>query len=376
MQHLTITGGHTEAEGDFGGGIKSEEGTALALDHTIVSGNSTAGDFAGGSGIFGDGYVTVTNSTVSGNSTAGEFADGGGIYGSATLVNSIVAGNNGGIARDIFGSINASNGHNIFGSDVESNVPGDLENAAVSLLFAALDPETGGGLLADNGGPTPTIALRDASDNPALAGADPADAPATDQRGVVRPAPDGTNPDIGAFELNQTGGSLNEIVGTRHDDFLRGTAAADLIRGLGGDDRLWGRGGDDQLFGGTGRDVLAGKGGIDEMTGGFGADRFLFRHLTDTPVGGPNYDEILDFRRAQHDKIDVRPIDADRAIDGNQGFTFIGEHEFTQAGQLRLEPTADGDFLVSGNTDRDVGADFAFTVHTGLEQLKGSDFLL
>ena len=65
-----------------------------------------------------------------------------------------------------------------------------------SLLFA--------GGLADNGGPTQTIALRDAADNPALGRADPATAPATDQRGVARPEPEGTNPDIGAFELEQS----------------------------------------------------------------------------------------------------------------------------------------------------------------------------
>ena len=69
----------------------------------------------------------------------------------------------------------------------------------VSLLFAVVDPTTGGGLLAKNGGLTQTIALRDASDNPALAGADPADAPASDQRGELRPQPEGTDPDIGAL---------------------------------------------------------------------------------------------------------------------------------------------------------------------------------
>ena len=73
--------------------------------------------------------------------------------------------------------------------------PGDLQNVAADRLFA--------GGLADNGGPTQTIALRDAVDNPALGGADPATAPATDQRGVARPQPAGTNPDIGAFELGQ-----------------------------------------------------------------------------------------------------------------------------------------------------------------------------
>jgi hypothetical protein len=58
--------------------------------------------------------------------------------------------------------------------------------------------------LADNGGPTQTIALRDAADNPALGRADPTTAPATDQRGVARPAPEATNPAIGAFELEQS----------------------------------------------------------------------------------------------------------------------------------------------------------------------------
>ena len=97
---------------------------------------------------------------------------------------------------DLAGSIVGSNGHNIFGSDVLGNAPGDVENVPASLLFA--------GGLADNGGSTETVALRDAADNPALGGADPAAAPATDQRGVARPQPTGTNPDIGAFELGQS----------------------------------------------------------------------------------------------------------------------------------------------------------------------------
>ena len=37
---------------------------------------------------------------------------------------------------------------------------------------------------------------------------------------------------------------------------------------------------------------------------------------------------------------------------------------FTEAGQLRFEATADGDFLVSGNVDRDLDAEFAFIVRT------------
>ena len=52
------------------------------------------------------------------------------------------------------------------------------------------------GPLADNGGPTLTHALLAGS--PAIDAGDPATAPATDQRGVVRPQ--GAAPDAGAYE--------------------------------------------------------------------------------------------------------------------------------------------------------------------------------
>ena len=154
-------------------------------------------------------------------------------------------------------------------------------------MFAALDPATGGGLLADNGGPTRTIALLDSPDNPALGGALPIAGLDTDQRGLGRPD---TEPDIGAFEL---GGSpaLIEIIGTSRKDFLKGTDADEIIRGLAGDDTLWGRVGDDQLFGGKGKDSLFGKAGIDQSTGGLGADRFVFRTTGEAAPDGPEFEE-------------------------------------------------------------------------------------
>ena len=111
--------------------------------------------------------------------------------------NSIIAGNTalGSVDPHVAGGVLASNGLNIFGSDVDGNAPSDRENVPADLLFA--------GGLAANGGSTQTIALRDATDNPALGRGDPDQAPSTDQRGVARPAPEDTNPDIGAFELDQ-----------------------------------------------------------------------------------------------------------------------------------------------------------------------------
>ena len=364
---------------DFGGGIHAF-GELSINNSTIV--NNYAGYYFGGSGggirVRGDSTV-INNSTITGN-TAGGSPYGGGVGGgispgSGTLeiTNSIVAGNSvsgvGAYSPEIYGTITRSNGHNIFGSDVAGNVAGDLENVAASRLFA--------GGLADNGGPTPTMALRDAADNPALAGADPADSPATDQRGVARPLPTGTNPDIGAFELNQTtGGGPTLILGTNRGEVLLGTEGPDLMRGFGGNDTLRGFGGADQLFGGAGNDVLYGKGGIDRLQGDAGADRFAFRLPSDAPVGGPGYDEILDFSRYQGDRIDLREIDADVSAGGNQAFRFIGDAPFTRAGQVHAEATTDGDFLVSGNVDRDLDADFAFVVHTGVAKLVATDFLL
>ena len=243
----------------------------------------------------------------------------------------------------------------------------DSIDVSASLLFA--------GDLADHGGPTQTLALRDAPDNPALAGADPADAPATDQRGVARPLPAGTAPDIGAFELNQTNGN-GEILGTPRGDRLCGTAANDVIRGLGGDDLLRGLAGDDRLFGDRGDDRLQGNQGIDELTGGRGSDRFVYRTLADAPVGGPGHEQVLDLSRLEHDRIDVSRIDAQTGVPGNQAFVFVGQREFTGSGQLRFEAAADGGFLVEGNVDRDLAADFALVVHTNAAALRAGDFLL
>ena len=476
----------------YGGGI-------LAADGLTVTGSTISGNRAGGGvgGIFTGRDVSLTDSTISGN-TGGIFSflgtfdlthctvtanSGYGINNSlnltptTTIANSIVAGN----GADVIGAaISSSNGHNIFGSAVAGSAAADLENVPTALLFA--------GGLADHGGPTLSYALRAAADNPALAAALAIAGLDTDQRGEARPAPDGSTPDIGAFELGTarlslqatpvaqaegnagttsfaftvtrggelasavsatwtvTGGTvdgadfvggtlptgivefaqgqteatitirvqgdtaveadesftltlsapsfaaelgtatatgtirsddtapLSEILGTGRADLLKGGAAAEILRGGGGGDLILALGGDDRLFGDGGDDVLVGGTGLDQMTGGRGEDLFAFRAAAEAPPAGPGYDEILDFTR--QDEIDLRNLDANEGRRGNQAFDFLGTGALIGAAQLRYEATADGDFLVTGSTDADAAAEFAFIVRTDLTSLRAGDFML
>ncbi len=149
MTNTTVSGNSAEFQG---GGISN--GGTMALTNTTVSGNS-APMIAGG-GILNNGTLTLINTTVSGNSSGW----GGGIrnYGTATLTNSIVLGNQG---HEIEGTV-TENGPNIIGGN----------SADVFAETVEIDPRYGdefdAGLLADNGGAVPTIALKNDSANPAL----------------------------------------------------------------------------------------------------------------------------------------------------------------------------------------------------------------
>ena len=147
---------HNSTAGDYapGGGI---DGFGYLINSTIAA-NITTGKHSDGGGI-NCAWIALTNSTVAYNSASGEAAVGEGISGMVRLTNSIVAGNHdGNTAEDVSGGISASNGSSNFGSTVANAAPGDLQNIPTQLLFA--------GGLADHGGVTQTIALRDASDNP------------------------------------------------------------------------------------------------------------------------------------------------------------------------------------------------------------------
>ena len=187
------------------------------MTNSTFSGNSAGGGLAGfGGGIYNGGTLTVTNSTFSGNS-AGDGGAGGSIFngGTATLKGTILANESSG--GNCAGTI-LDDGYNISDdTSCKSSATGSAHNGD------SVNPDFNGGL-ADNGGPTETIALEPTS--PAVdaipftlctypAGTlNPCTNPLStttsnqltcDQRGEPRPDPAGGSNgpcDIGAYEDN------------------------------------------------------------------------------------------------------------------------------------------------------------------------------
>jgi cysteine-rich repeat protein len=185
------------------GGPPSNSGTAT-LTNCTLSGNS-AGQ---GGGIANLGNATLTNCTLSGNSATYR---GGGIYhacycwpvglgmsacacGSVTLTNTIIAGSAGGSCSQQEGM--PGGGSEGVGSIVDGGHNLQFPGTSCGDTIPSLDPLLDPAGLADNGGPTQTIALLPGS--PAIDAGDNASCPATDQRGVPRPF--GAACDIGAYE--------------------------------------------------------------------------------------------------------------------------------------------------------------------------------
>ncbi len=130
----------------------------------------------------------------------------------------------------------------------------------------------------------------------------------------------------------------------------------------------------------AGNDRLQGDAGRDVLNGGAGRDIFKYDFISDTGRTFATRDTILDFRHLTDD-IDLRLIDANTALAGNQAFSFVGSAPFTGArGQLHYQkfnpPGAAGDAtIVSGDVNGDKIADFSIQLK-GLITLSAGDFIL
>ena len=274
--------------------------------------------------------------------------------------------------------------------------PGDRGNVVAATIFAAIDPNTGGGKL----GPDGTVALRNNVANPALTAGDPILANVFDQRGAARPQPGGSLPDLGAVELNQplsTASQRQQRRAHRHQrrEQAHRLAGADYLKGLGGNDTLEGGPESDLLDGGPGNDTLQGglgldlaaypgaaaviidlsgttdtakrgsetdtligiegalgsnandtfkgdelnnefqgKTGKDTMTGGPGRDTWDFNDVADSPAGATR-DLVTDFAPGQ-DVIDLAGVDADSTVPGNQSFRWVAQGQSHRCRAARL----------------------------------------
>ncbi len=214
-----------DGSGGTGGGIASlcGGGSYTMVNSAVV--NNTAK--AGGGIVYVNGQQTIINSTLSGNQTTEigaaimSFADdfhmtnstvarnttpapGGALalFGPSQLKASVVDGNTGGNCLAGMPPV-SSLGYNV-SSDASCNLtgPGDLDSTS-----ARLRP------LRNNGGPTPTHALRGGSPAIDLVPLSLCPAPATDQRGVKRPQGDAC--DSGSYEKRRS--DEHEGPGEDHD---------------------------------------------------------------------------------------------------------------------------------------------------------------
>jgi hypothetical protein len=208
-----------------GGGISN--GGTLSLDGTTVSGNTADGGdglTAVGGGITNTGSLMITNSTIVGNTASGgamgidfgggiatggnvilfsttvarnRSATGGGLsITNATIViqNTLIALNTAGTSPDVDGNVNTAD-HDLLGSDSGTNIHNGQNNNRTGTGGSLLDPKLG--VLQDNGGSVPTVALL--SGSPAIDAGTTTNIPNTDQRGFKRVV--NNTPDIGAYEF-------------------------------------------------------------------------------------------------------------------------------------------------------------------------------
>ncbi len=218
-----------------GGGILNG-GTAIITNSTFSSNTAVAtiielqgsarslgSSGSSGGGIFNAGTINLTNSTLNSNSTTNVrgmsvgttgLCRGGAIANQnptgVTAKNTIIAGNISAVGPDFYGTL-TSQGWNLIGNNTDATItpsPGTADQIGTNA--APINPLLGP--LANNGGPTQTMALLVGSParDKGAAATDPLTntAISTDQRGFARPFDDpaianaagGNGSDIGAFE--------------------------------------------------------------------------------------------------------------------------------------------------------------------------------
>jgi Ca2+-binding RTX toxin-like protein len=201
-------------------------------------------------------------------------------------------------------------------------------------------------------------------------------------------ASDDTIHGFGGNDVLYGGAGKDSLFGDAGKDALFGGAGDDRLAGGAGNDRLEGGAGSDRILAGIGNDRITGGTGNDYVFGGLGADTFVFTTMAEFAAfnssADPTVDIIADFYPSQGDLIDLRRIDANAVLAGDQAFLFIGDAAFADNTPGTVRVTAlpfRYSFLVEFNTDDDAAAEATMAVTCPGPTAAGvplvvSDFLL
>lgn len=176
----------------------------------------------------------------------------------------------------------------------------------------------------------------------------------------------------GAAVIEAAGGG-RDVVMTSVNHALGAGMAVEELRATGTAGlRLTGNALANRIFGGIGADSLSGGAGQDHLYGGedVAADRFVFASLADSLIG-PTRDVIHDFTTGI-DRIDLRTLDANTGLAGNQAFGFSPAGPLAFGLWLVVELAQ---VIVSGDVTGDGLADFEIGL-AGITGLAPGDFLL
>ncbi len=135
-------------------------------------------------------------------------------------------------------------------------------------------------------------------------------------------------------------------------------------------ENAFGGAGNDTLIGNDVGNVLRGNGGADTLTGNGGADVFMYGNVNESTTLAS--DTITDFVVGT-DKIDLRLIDANLKVAGNQEFRFLGQTSTAQANGLGFD-FVNGNTRIFGDADGDANTIEFQVVLTGQKNLIASDF--
>ena len=177
-------------------------------------------------------------------------------------------------------------------------------------------------------------------------------------------------------DLLAAGAGDDKLAGGNDNDTLAGGIGNDSLNGGADNDLLQGGSGNDTLTGGSGDDTLVGGNGADQMNGGSGVDVYVFNTAADSGTGASSHDIISTGGYiAGQDVIDLRGIDANTALQGDQAFSFIASAAFSHtAGELHYTVSG-SNIILAGDVNGDGKPDFSVEID-GVSFVLSTDLLL